>query len=99
LLKKVSRSPNPALNVHGHQEYVACDIVYSLVPAIYDGSTDAVIFVGVNTQVTDVYGIKTDNQFVHTWEDNIIQCVAPLKLISDHGQAIVSHTKVPDINN
>jgi hypothetical protein len=55
-----------------------------------------VIFVGVNTQVYDVYGIKTDKQFVKTLEDNIIQCGTPLKLISDRGQAIVSH-KVADI--
>jgi hypothetical protein len=55
-----------------------------------------VIFVGVNTQVTDVYGITSDKQFVNTLEDNIIQCGAPLKLISDRGQAIVSH-KVADI--
>jgi hypothetical protein len=95
-LKKAYKSPNPALNVYRRQEDVACDIVYSDVPAIYDGSTAAVIFVGVNTQVTDVYGIKTDKQFVNTLEDNIIQRGAPLKLISDRGQAIVSH-KVADI--
>jgi hypothetical protein len=53
-------------------------------------------FVGVNTQVTDVYGIKTDKQFVNTLEDNIIQRGAPLKLISDRGQAIVSN-KVANI--
>jgi hypothetical protein len=75
---------------------VACDIVYSDVPAIFDSSTAAVIFVGGNTQVTDVYGIKTDKQFVNTLEDNIIQSGAPLKLISDRGQALVSH-KVTDI--
>jgi hypothetical protein len=96
LLKKAFKSPNPALNVYRCQEDVACDIIYSDVPDIYDGSTDVVIFVGVNTQVTDVYGIKTDKQFVNTLEDNIIQPGAPLKLISDRGQAIVSH-KVPDI--
>jgi hypothetical protein len=62
---------------------VACDIVYSDVPAIYDGSTAAVIFAGTNTQVTGVYGIKTDKQFVNTLEDNIIQCGAPLRLHSD----------------
>jgi hypothetical protein len=86
---KAFNSPNPALNFFCHQEDVACDIVYSYVPAIYDGSTDAVIFVGVNTQVTDVYGIKMDKQFVNTLEDNIIQCGSPLKLISDRGQSIV----------
>jgi hypothetical protein len=84
------------LNVYHHQEDVACDIVYSDVSAIYDGSTAAVIFVGVNTQVTDVYGVKTDKQFVSTLEDNIIQHGAPLKLISNRGQAIVSN-KVADI--
>jgi hypothetical protein len=84
------------LNVFRREEDGACDIVYSDVPAIYDGSTAAVVFVGTNTQCTDVYGIKTDKQFVNTLEDNIIQRGAPLKLISDHGQAIVSH-KVADI--
>jgi hypothetical protein len=96
LLKKAYKSPNPALNVYCHQEDEACDIVYSDVPAIYDGSTAAVIFVGVNTRVTDVYGIKTDKQFVNTLEDNIIQHGAHLKLISDCGQTIVCH-KVADI--
>jgi hypothetical protein len=96
LLKKAHESPNPALNVFCHQEEVACNIVYSDVPAIYDGSTAAVIFVGTNTQVTDVYGIKTDKQFANTLEDNIIQRGAPLKLISDRGQAIISD-KVADI--
>jgi hypothetical protein len=84
------------LNIFRCQEDVACDIVYSDVPSVYDGSTAAVIFVGTNTQVTDVYGIKTDKLFVNTLEDNIIQRDAPLKLISDRGQAIVSH-KVADI--
>jgi hypothetical protein len=96
LLKKAYKSPNPALNVYRRQEDVACDIVYSDVPAKYDGSTVAVIFVGVNNQITDVYGIKTDKQFVNTIQDNIIRRGAPLKLLSDRGQAIVSH-KVTDI--
>jgi hypothetical protein len=46
-----------ALNVYCCQEDVACDNVYSDVPAIYDRSTVAFIFVGVTAQVTDVYGI------------------------------------------
>jgi hypothetical protein len=91
LLKKAFKSPSPALKVFCLQEDVACDIIYSDVPAIYDGSTAADIFVGVNTQVTDVYGIKADKQYVNMLEDNTIQHGAPLKLISDHGQAIVSN--------
>jgi hypothetical protein len=90
LLKKAYKSPNPALNLYCRQEDEACDTVYSDVPAIYDGYTAAVNFVGVNTQVTDVYGIKTDKQFVNTLQDNIIQRGAPLRLLSDTGQAIVS---------
>jgi hypothetical protein len=73
MLKKAFRYPNPALNIYRCNEDVACDIVYSDVPAIFDGSTAAVIFVGTSTKVTDVHGIKKDNQFANTLEDNIIQ--------------------------
>ena len=96
LLKKAFKSPNPALNVYRRTEDVACDIVFSNVPAIFDGSTVAVLFVGVTTQVTDVYGIKCDSQFVNTLEDNIIQQGAPNKLISDRAQVLISN-KVEDI--
>jgi hypothetical protein len=65
-------------------------------PAVYDGATSAVILIGVKTQVSDVYGIKKDSQFVNTLEDNIIQRGAPNKLISGHGQSLVSH-KVAEI--
>jgi hypothetical protein len=61
LLKKAFKSPDP-VNVYCCQEDVACDIFYSDVPAIYDGSNAAVIFADVNTQVTDVYGFKTVKQ-------------------------------------
>ena len=96
LLKRTFKSPNPALNVSRRNESVACDIVYSDTPAIADGSTAAVLFVGADTQVTDIYGIKTDKQFVNTLEDNIIQRGAPNKLVSDRAQVIVSN-KVLDI--
>jgi hypothetical protein len=97
LLKKAYKSPNPALNVYLCEEDVACYIAYSDVSAIYDGSTAAVIFVAVNSQVTDVYGIKTDKQFVNAFEETIIQRVAPLTLISNSGQAIVVSHMVIDI--
>jgi hypothetical protein len=41
-------------------------------------------------------GIKHDNQFANTLEDTIIQRGAPNCLLSDRGQAIISH-KVEDI--
>jgi hypothetical protein len=98
MLKKAFRSPNPALNIYRRSEAVACDIAYSDVPAIFDGSSVAVIFVGTSTKVTDVHGIKKDNQFVNTLEDNIIQRGAPNRLLSDRGQAIISN-KVEDIRS
>ena len=71
LLKRFFKSPNPALNVHRRSEPVGTDIIYADTPAVDDGSTAAVLFVGIKTQVTDIYGIKTDKQFVNTLEDNI----------------------------
>jgi hypothetical protein len=41
--------------------HYACDIIYSDVPAIFDGSTAAVILFGTYSKVTDVHGIKRDN--------------------------------------
>lgn len=96
LLKRTFKSSNPALNVTRRNESVACDIVYSDVPAVDNGSTAAVIFTGLDTQVTDVYSIKTDKQFVNTLEDNIRYRGAPTKLISDRAQVEISN-KVLDI--
>jgi hypothetical protein len=95
-LRRTFRSPNPALNVIRRNEAVACDIVYADVPAIDNGATMAVLFVGTDTQVTDVYGIKTDKQFVNTLEDVITHRGAPHKLISDRAQVIISN-KIQDI--
>jgi hypothetical protein len=96
LLKRTFKSPNPALNNARRNEAVACDIVYSDTPVINDGSVAAVIFVGIDSQVTNIYGIKTDKYFVNTLEDNIIDCGAPHKLISDRAQVIISN-KIIDI--
>jgi hypothetical protein len=49
------------------------------VPAIDECSTVDVLFVGTDTQVTDIYGIKTDKQFIDTLEDNITNRRAPYK--------------------
>ena len=96
LLKRSFKSSNPALNVTRRNESVACDIVYSDVPAVDNGATAAVIFTGLDTQVTDVYSVKSDSQFVHTLEDNIRYRGAPTKLISDRAQVEISK-KVLDI--
>ena len=86
ILKKNYKSPSPALNVHLRSETVATDTVYSDNPAIDYEYTSAQIFVGTKYLVTDLYGMKTDKQFVNTLEDNIRQRGAMDKLISDRFQ-------------
>ena len=65
------KSANPALNIPRRQEPIATDTVFSDTPAIDDGSICAQIFVGHHSLVIDVYGMKTDKEYVNTLEDNI----------------------------
>jgi hypothetical protein len=95
-LKKDFKSLFPAMNVHRRDEPVATDTVYSDTPAVDSGATSAQIFVGTETLLTDVYGMKTDKQFVNTLEDNIREQGAMSKLISDRAQVEISN-KVVDI--
>lgn len=84
------KSRFPALNVHRRNEPVATDTVYSDTPAIDNGSKIAQFFVGKKSQVCDVYGIKSEKEFVNTLEDNIRYRGAMDKLISDRAQVEVS---------
>ena len=95
-LKKTFKSPFPACNVHRRNEPVATDTVYADTPAIDDGAQSAQFFVGCDSLVCDVYGMKTDKQFVNTLQDNIRRRGAMNKLISDRAQVEVSK-KVQDI--
>jgi hypothetical protein len=95
-LRKHYKSPNPAMNVHRRDEDIATDTVFSDTPAIDDGSMCAQIYVGMESQVCDVYGMKTDGQFVNTLQDNIRERGAPTRLISDRAQSEISN-KVKDI--
>ena len=90
-LKKTFRTPFPACNVHRRNEAVATDTVFSDVAAIDDGSMAAQLFVGRESLVTDVYGVKTEKQFVNTLEDNIRKRGAMDKLISDRAQVEISN--------
>ena len=85
-LKKQYRSPNPALNVHRRREPVATDYVYADVPAIDNGSMGAQIFIGTESEVCDVQGLKSPSQFVNSLEDNIRKHGAMDKLISNRAQ-------------
>lgn len=96
ILRKTFQSPNPALNVLRRRESVATDTVYSDTPSIDGGETLAQIYVGVQSEVVDIYGIKTTSQFTRTLEDNIRHRGAPIKLISDHA-AVETSNKVKDI--
>jgi hypothetical protein len=48
------------------------------------------VFVGCHTDVTDVYPLQTEKQFVNTLEDNIRDRGAPSKLLSDRAQVEIS---------
>jgi hypothetical protein len=72
ILKKHCKSPFPALNVQRWDERVTKDTVYSDAPDIDRGETCTQIFLGTETLVTDVYGMKTKKKFVNTLEDNIL---------------------------
>ncbi len=50
------------------------------------GATCAQLFVGRTSLLTDVYGMKRPNEFVHTLQDNIRQRGAPTQILSDNGQ-------------
>ena len=95
-LKKTFRSPCPACNVQCRQEPHATDTVCSDTPAIDDGSKVAQIFVGTESCVIDVHGMKTESQFVNTLQDIIRSHGAPTKLISDSAQTEIGN-KMKDI--
>jgi hypothetical protein len=90
ILKKHYKSPFPALNVQRRDEPVTTDTVYSNTPAIDGGETCAQIFVGTETLLTDVYGMKTEKQFVNTLEDKICERGEMSQLLSDHAQVEIS---------
>ncbi len=89
-LKQHYRSPNPALNVSRRNESVATDTIFSDVPAINGGETMAQIFVGTDTAVTDVYGMKSKSHFIKTLQDNVRQRGAMHRLLSDRAQEEIS---------
>jgi hypothetical protein len=75
---------------------VATDTVFSDVKAIDGGYTMAQIFVGRDTLVCDIYGIKSTKQFINTLADNIRKRGAMHTLISDSATYQISH-KIMDL--
>ena len=97
--RKHFRSHFPALNVPRRNELVATDTVYSNTPAVDSGTTSAQVFVGTQTLVTDVHGMKSDKEFVSTLEDNIRNRGAMDKLISDRAQVEISNKVLDNLRN
>ena len=86
----------PALNCPRRPEPVATDYIHVGVPAVGNGSTGAQIFVGTETHVLDVAGVKSNKEFVHTLEDHIRTRGAMDTLVSDSAKNEISR-KVKDI--
>jgi hypothetical protein len=84
------RSRFPACNVKRRNEAVATDTVCSDTPAVDSSVTASQIFVGGESLVAEVYGLKTDKEFVNTLEDNIRERGAMDNLISDCAKAEMS---------
>jgi hypothetical protein len=79
--------PFPACYVKLRNEPVATHTVFSNTPAVHSGVTAAQIFVGRESLVADVYGLKTDKEFVNTLEDNIQERGVMDKLIANCAKA------------
>ena len=73
VLHKHYKAPFPTLNMLQKDEAIAIDIVYHNTPPIDNRGTSAQIFVGIKTFLTNVYGMKSDKQFIATLSNNIRQ--------------------------
>ena len=81
------------MNVYCCDKPVATDTIYYETPTIDDGPTCSPLFVCKKSLFSDVYGMKTDNQFGNTLEDNIRDRGETSKLISncDHLSSKIVH--------
>ena len=95
-MKKHLKSRNPAVNVPRGHEAVATDTVYSDSPGVDSGVKQAQLFVGKESLASDIYAMRSGQQFVITLEDNIWSHGAMDTLISDSAKSEISH-KVQDI--
>jgi hypothetical protein len=79
------------LNVLRCNEAVATDTIHSDVPAIDScGIIHAQIFVGRESLVIDIYGMKNENQFVNSLLEVIRKRGAMNKMISDSARVEIS---------
>ena len=79
------------MNLHCRDKTVATDTIYSDTPSIDYGSPCYQFFVCTKSLVFDVYGIKTDKQFVNTLKYNICAWGEMIKLMSNLSQSKVNN--------
>jgi len=94
--RKHYKTRNPALNIHRREEPVASDYIDVGIAAIDNGSTGAQVFVGDDSKVVDIAGVKSPGEFVNTLEDNIRKRGAMDLLVTDSAQVEISK-KAKDI--
>ena len=70
-LQRHFKSPFPALNVNRRDKPIATDTVYADTLDIEHGHKAAQFFVGTISLISDIYGVKTDAQFLQTLQDNV----------------------------
>ena len=80
------KSRFPALNVKRLREVFATDTFFSSEKAL-GGYTCAQIYVGKTSTFTVIYGMKSENQMVETFQDFIRQYGAPTGLFSDNAKS------------
>ena len=90
-MRKHFKSRFLAFNNSRRSEEVATDTIFSDTPAIDSGVTMAQSFRGKRTLVTDVYPLKSQEQFINTLEENIRFRGAITKLISDYAKVEISN--------
>ena len=94
-IRDTKKTQYPAANVDRRHEAVATDTIFSDTIAI-GGKRCAQIFVGRKSRFIDIFGCKTDKDFVNCLEDVIRKRGAMDMLINDRAQAEISN-RVLDI--
>ena len=95
-IHKTYKTPFPAMNVSRRNEPVSTDQIYSDTPSFDGGYTVAQFYTGYNTKVCDIFGLKTEKDFITSLHDMIRKREEMNKLISDRAQVEISN-KVKDV--
>jgi hypothetical protein len=78
VLQKHYHSPYPALNVHHRNEPIATDTVFSNTLAIDGSQTMVQIFVGTESLITDIKGMKSETSLLTLLKTTFVNVVLRL---------------------